>query len=121
MDRRADSGAHAGAAGAAEPAAAGDPGPGGAAAQLISLRGGGAVGRWRLAQLGAVYAVICAHAAVMAYTDPLPFDPTFITLLLLFSVQLSLLLGILLAFFLLTSNTIDVRLGLFPLYFRRYR
>lgn len=55
----------------------------------LPLRGGGAVGRWRLAQLGAVYAAICAHGAVVAYTDPLP-DPTFITLLLLFRCAVSM-------------------------------
>jgi hypothetical protein len=37
------------------------------------------------------------------------------------SIQLSLLLAILLAFFLLTSHGADVRLGMYHLYFRRYR
>lgn len=41
------------------------------------------IGRWRVAQLAAVYAAITAHVFVMAYTDPLA-DPSFVQLLLLF-------------------------------------
>ncbi|KAI8473686.1 MAG: hypothetical protein J3K34DRAFT_498860 [Monoraphidium minutum] len=81
---------------------------------------GGAVGSWQRAQLAAVFASIVAHVFVMAYTDPLQ-DPSFVMQLLMCNVQLSLLLAVLLSYFLLTaSHGPYARLGLYHLYLRQH-
>lgn len=72
--------------------------------------------------LAVLYIAILAHTLIMAYTDPISFTVSarFINIIIA-SVQVFLLCGIVLAFFLLTSNTTLVRLGLYDRYFQQYK
>lgn len=78
------------------------------------------LGRLTFFQLALLYGAIVADIVVMAYTDPLSSAP-FVTQLLLFSLQFFLLVAIVLVFFLLTSNTLYIKLGLYNRYLRDYK
>jgi len=110
-----------GGAGAAGPAAAGASG--GAAANggaPSAFANSPAVDGPNAVNLLIVYVAIAAHVFIMAYTDPVD-SPAFLIQIILSSVQVFVLAALALAFFLLTSNTTIVRLGLYDRYARQYR
>lgn len=68
----------------------------------------------------AEYAVIIAQALVYGYTDPLNTDSN-VVLFLMFSLQLFLLMAIVLGFFLLTSRTVYIQLGIYNKYLIEFK
>ncbi|GIL92765.1 hypothetical protein Vretimale_11737 [Volvox reticuliferus] len=70
-------------------------------------------------QFGAVLALIVAHIILIAYTDPI-YIKSPLTQVIVYSGQGGLLLAIIGGFFVLTSQTLYIRLGRYDLYLREF-
>ncbi|GFR51697.1 hypothetical protein Agub_g14141, partial [Astrephomene gubernaculifera] len=70
-------------------------------------------------QLWAVYLLIVAHAMVTAYTDPIYMQSP-LTQVIVYGSQGGLLIAIIMAFFVLTSQTLLIQLGRYDLYLREF-
>lgn len=70
-------------------------------------------------QFCAVVLLVVAHGFVIAYTDPI-YTSAPLTQVIVYSVQVGLLLAILMAFFVLTSQTLYISLGRYDLYLKEF-
>ncbi|KAG2427216.1 hypothetical protein HYH02_014621 [Chlamydomonas schloesseri] len=67
----------------------------------------------------ALYALIVGHVMLTAYTDPM-YTRTPLTQVIVYTAQIGLLVAIIMAFFVLTSQTLYIQLGRYDLYLSQF-